>query len=139
MTTARGAPLGTGSTSSIRFNGLRILGPALILFADLLCFIGRLRPRHYQSHSLRLTWSSMVLRIGAMMEDFRMATYYVNNNRQPNGDHEVHVSTCYWLRQAHSVRELGEFAACFSAVAAAKRVYPTANGCAYCAPACHTR
>ena len=31
-----------------------------------------------------------------------MASYYVNDNAQPNGDHEVHESGCYWLGLARS-------------------------------------
>jgi hypothetical protein len=68
-----------------------------------------------------------------------MSRYYVNNNAQPNGDHEVHVEHCWRLQQAVSKRDLGEHATCASAVAAAKRIYRTADGCAYCSPACHTR
>lgn len=68
-----------------------------------------------------------------------MSRYYVNNNAQSNGDHEVHVEHCRWLQQARSKRDLGDHGSCTTAVAAAKRIYPTANGCAYCAPACHTR
>lgn len=67
-----------------------------------------------------------------------MPRYYVNNNSQPNGDHEVHLQGCYWLRQATSTRDLGDHPHCHSAVAAAKVFYPTANGCATCAPSCHT-
>ena len=26
-----------------------------------------------------------------------MASYYVNNNAQSNGDHEVHTTGCSWL------------------------------------------
>ena len=67
-----------------------------------------------------------------------MPRYYVNNSRQDNGDHEVHVSGCHWLQQARSTRDLGEHATCASAVRVAKQIYPTANGCAYCSSACHT-
>lgn len=67
-----------------------------------------------------------------------MSRYYVNNQRQDNGDHEVHVQGCYWLQLANSTRDLGDHLGCHTAVAAAKRIYPTANGCAYCSSACHT-
>lgn len=67
-----------------------------------------------------------------------MSKYYVNNQRQTNGDHEVHVKGCYWLELASDTTDLGEHLSCSSAVAAAKRTYPTANGCYHCASACHT-
>lgn len=64
-----------------------------------------------------------------------MSGYYVNNTPQSNGDHEVHKEGCSWLQLVRSVRDLGD---CVTAVVAARRIYPTANGCAYCATACHT-
>lgn len=67
-----------------------------------------------------------------------MSRFYVNNQSQPNGDHEVHEKGCYWLGLANSTSDLGEHATCRTAVAAAKAIYPTANGCATCAPVCHT-
>ena len=67
-----------------------------------------------------------------------MASYYVNQNKQPNGDHEVHVSTCYRLPDANNRKYLGEFASCAPAVQEAKKTYRQSNGCYYCSPACHT-
>ena len=67
-----------------------------------------------------------------------MASYYVNQTAQPNGDHEVHRQGCYWLSLVSSKLYLGDFLTCGPAVAAAKRIYPTANGCAHCSPLCHT-
>ncbi|MDE2676545.1 MAG: hypothetical protein OXI76_01420 [Gemmatimonadota bacterium] len=67
-----------------------------------------------------------------------MTAYYVNNNAQSNGDHEVHKSGCYWLSLASNTSYLGEFSSCFPAVAKAKLTYPTANGCGHCSPACNT-
>lgn len=64
--------------------------------------------------------------------------YYVNQNRQPNGDHEVHTYNCTHGPAEHNRTYLGEFASCHPAVREAKRTYPTANGCYYCANACHT-
>lgn len=66
-----------------------------------------------------------------------MDRYYVNNTKR-NGDHEVHKDGCYWLAQATSTRDLGWHASCSGAVALARGIHPTANGCAFCAPACHT-
>jgi hypothetical protein len=68
-----------------------------------------------------------------------MARYLVNTNPQPNGDHEVHTTVCAYLPLPAHRQDLGEHATCQSAVALAKRQYPTANGCYYCAKACHTR
>ena len=67
-----------------------------------------------------------------------MASYYVNQTAQPNGDHEVHREGCYWLSLATYTRYLGNFSSCGPAVAVAAVIYPTANGCAHCSPLCHT-
>lgn len=64
--------------------------------------------------------------------------YYVNNNAQANGDHEVHNSVCSYLPNEKNRRYLGEFPSCQSAVMAAKQIYASADGCAYCSPTCHT-
>ena len=64
--------------------------------------------------------------------------YYVNDNSQSNGDHEVHTSNCSWLKLVVSKTDLGEHASCGPAVAKAQLLYPTANGCVHCSPACHT-
>lgn len=65
-----------------------------------------------------------------------MASYYVNQVAQPNGDHEVHKSTCSYLPNNRTY--LGEFASCTPAVALAKTKYPKSNGCYWCSSACHT-
>ncbi len=67
-----------------------------------------------------------------------MDNYYVNNNAQANGDHEVHKSTCAWLEKVVSKKYLGVFSSCSGAVTEAKKTYKTANGCYYCSNACHT-
>ena len=71
-----------------------------------------------------------------------MPNYIVNANAQPNGDNEVHVypqqhSSCSYPAPANQVH-LGEFTSCFGAVAAARTRGYKANGCYYCANACHT-
>lgn len=68
-----------------------------------------------------------------------MASYYVNKNPQPNGDHEVHREGCDWLPKPENQLYLGEFTHCAPAVQKAKTYYSTADGCKYCCPACHTR
>ena len=71
-----------------------------------------------------------------------MHPFIVNKNAQSNGDHEVHQTdrgtSC--LPDSENRIELGSFDNCHEAVAAAKRRYPDwkVNGCAYCAPDCHT-
>lgn len=67
-----------------------------------------------------------------------MDAYYVNNNPQSNGDHEVHKNGCYWLSQARSTTPLGNHSSCRTAVAQAKQIYSRANGCVHCSTACHT-
>lgn len=67
-----------------------------------------------------------------------MDQYYVNKNAQPNGDHEVHKSGCSFMPAAQNRLALGAFVGCSFAVATARMHYPTANGCFYCANACHT-
>lgn len=65
-----------------------------------------------------------------------MASYYVNNNAQANGDHEVHVSGCSYFPSDYIY--LGEYSSCAPAVTQAKQYYLQSNGCAYCCPDCHT-
>jgi hypothetical protein len=66
-----------------------------------------------------------------------MARYYVNNNAQSNGDHEVHREGCTYMPA--SKIDLGLHDACKTAVAEAKRYYPQSNGCYYCSRECHTQ
>jgi len=67
-----------------------------------------------------------------------MPLYYVNDNAQNNGDHEVHKEGCVWLAKASSTTSLGYHSFCASAVQSAKKIYSTADGCATCSPDCHT-
>lgn len=65
--------------------------------------------------------------------------YYVNNRSQANGDHEVHQSVgCPFPAAPQNQVSLGDHPNCSSAVRSARTMYATANGCAYCSPACHT-
>lgn len=68
-----------------------------------------------------------------------MGLYYVNVNPQPNGDHEVHVSTCERLPSTENRKYLGIFTDCKPAVIEAKKYYPKADGCYYCSNPCHKR
>ena len=68
-----------------------------------------------------------------------MPNFYVNKNAQSNGDHEVHeVGTCPTPANTENRVALGFHASCSSAVTEAKKHYSQVNGCANCAPACHT-
>lgn len=74
-----------------------------------------------------------------------MPSYIVNKNAQfGSGDYEVHVtprSSCRSPRypQPENQASLGYHETCSTAVLKAKRLgYQTADGCAYCAAACHT-
>lgn len=65
--------------------------------------------------------------------------YYVNDHAQPNGDHEIHVTSCKYYDPIASKIYLGEFELCQEAVRVAKRRYSMANGCFTCCQPCHTR
>ena len=69
-----------------------------------------------------------------------MLNFCVNNQSQLNGDHEVHNldAGCRYLPAMGHRVPLGQHASCQSAVSAARRHYPRANGCFYCANSCHT-
>lgn len=64
--------------------------------------------------------------------------YYVNDNPQTNGDHEVHTSTCSYLPAAPNRTYLGDFTSCAPAVIAAELIFTQSNGCYFCARDCHT-
>ncbi|MEC5146136.1 hypothetical protein [Chitinophaga sp. 212800010-3] len=64
--------------------------------------------------------------------------YYVNNNAQHNGDHEVHAITCRYFSMMFNRTYLGEFETCQEAVREAKKFYPKSNGCKDCSKPCHT-
>ncbi|TCC98729.1 hypothetical protein EZ444_05480 [Pedobacter hiemivivus] len=69
-----------------------------------------------------------------------MDNYYVNDNAQSTGEHEVHKDGCYWLSQVRSKSYLGSYASCGSAIARAKAYhYSNSDGCASCCPLCHTK
>ena len=65
-------------------------------------------------------------------------SYYVNDNTQTNGDHEVHREDCWYLPLIVSKTYLGLYSGCSGAVQKAQTIYTQANGCAFCSPLCHT-
>jgi hypothetical protein len=66
-----------------------------------------------------------------------MASYYVNNNAQSTGEHEVHKAGCSFMPSDR--KYLGEYDSCRPAVIKAKEYYSNVDGCYYCCPACHNR
>ncbi len=66
-----------------------------------------------------------------------MAFYYVNKQKQTNGDHEVHTSTCGYIPNLINRLYLGEFSNCADAVIEAKKTYSKSNGCYYCSKVCN--
>ncbi len=67
-----------------------------------------------------------------------MALYYVNKNKQSNGDNEVHVSGCSYMPLEQNRKYLGTYDSCSPAVSEAKRLGYNANGCYHCSKPCHT-
>lgn len=51
-----------------------------------------------------------------------MKKYYVNDNAQFNGDHEVHQESCPYLPLSQNRTYLGEFSNCKPAVVVAKDI-----------------
>lgn len=68
-----------------------------------------------------------------------MAKYYVNQNAQDNGDHEVHTTGCSYMPYPENRTYLGDFLYCAAAVAEARKHYAQVNGCYWCSNACHTQ
>lgn len=68
-----------------------------------------------------------------------MTMFYLNNNAQYNGDHEVHTRTCTYFPTDYSY--IGDYSNCHEAVLAAKSQFPSKsriNGCFFCSRPCHT-
>ena len=61
--------------------------------------------------------------------------YYVNNKTDNDGHHEVHKQTCHKLPSDRT--PLGDYSSCHPAVAKAKTIYQTADGCGICSEECH--
>lgn len=67
-----------------------------------------------------------------------MDHYYVSQNAQSNGDHEVHAQSCQYLPVEQNRIYLGIFPGCQKAVKEAEKHYSQVNGCYYCSKECHT-
>jgi hypothetical protein len=66
-----------------------------------------------------------------------MDQYYVNDNAQNTGEHEVHKENCSFFPQNRTY--LGYFSNCKEAVDKARDHYSNVDGCAFCCPQCHTK
>jgi len=58
--------------------------------------------------------------------------YYVYYNADSDGDHEVHVAGCAFMKVWVHKKYLGRFESSVSAVAEAKKTYPKTSGCENC-------
>lgn len=67
-----------------------------------------------------------------------MPKYYVNENAQSNGDHEVHTEDCSFLPDVQNRKYLGTYTNCKVAVKEAKNHFVSADGCYFCCKECHT-
>ena len=65
--------------------------------------------------------------------------YYVNNNAQSTGEHEVHSENCFWLSLVTDKIYLGNFSSCAEALRAARVFYSNVDGCIHCCRECHRR
>ncbi len=67
-----------------------------------------------------------------------MKNYFVNQNAQENGDHEVHTSSCSYLPKSENLIPLGKHSNCFDAIKKSRQYFSQTNGCYFCCNACHT-
>lgn len=65
--------------------------------------------------------------------------YFVNQNAQATGEHEVHSENCFWLSLVTNKLYLGDFSSCAEAVRAARKYYLNVDGCIHCCRECHRR
>ena len=66
-----------------------------------------------------------------------MAAYYVDENVQEHGYHEVHSASCSQLPHERDLLYLGEFSSCTPAIVRANTLYVKVTGCSMCATPCH--
>jgi len=66
-------------------------------------------------------------------------SYYVNDNAQSTGEHEVHKAGCSHMPYESNSTFLGYFSDCHEAVEKAREKYSNVDGCYFCARDCHTK
>ena len=68
-----------------------------------------------------------------------MNYYYLNNNIDEHGYHEVHTESCPFLPEEQNLQPIGKFSSCKAAIIAARMAYPGKkfDGCYYCCSECH--
>jgi len=67
----------------------------------------------------------------------KLKKYFVDKNRLPNGNHEVHSEECKSVPNEDIRIYLGEFYWCRTAVEEAKKHYFKVNGCYACCNECY--
>lgn len=65
--------------------------------------------------------------------------YYVNQNGQSDGYHEVHNSKCLNKPNPKNRIYLGDYDSCLPAVREARKYYQYVDGCGHCCVRCHKR
>ncbi len=68
-----------------------------------------------------------------------MDHYYVNDNAQDTGEHEVHKDTCVFFPKMDSYTDLGYFTNCQAALEKARKYYDNVDGCKFCSVECHKK
>ncbi len=68
-----------------------------------------------------------------------MKHYYLNENAQPTGEHEVHTEGCIFLPEVKNRKYLGYFNNCKEAIKEAKTYYANVDGCFFCSLECHKK
>ena len=58
--------------------------------------------------------------------------YFLDENSQANGDHEVHRAGCPYLPSENSIKALGEHYSFQSAISQAQAYYTQVEACSYC-------
>ena len=66
-----------------------------------------------------------------------MNRYYVNENSQPTGEHEVHEEGCVFMPDIWNRKYLGYFVDAKEACKEARKLYSNVDGCYYCSREAH--
>ena len=65
--------------------------------------------------------------------------YYFYDQKDKNGNHEVHTVNCSFLPSPENRTYIGDFSSCKAAIRSAESTYSlrSFDGCFYCSKACH--